>query len=257
MQKRVTLSCFLLTVLIVSAVSPLAAQSSDHGKAPIYTYLSEWAVPRAQWADMVKVDEQDRPLMDKLVADGTLTGYGAFTNLIHQEGEATHGTWFSATSEGGLMKALEAVYAQPGSTTAPVESASKHWDYVLVSRIYGQRSGKSEGGYLAGDSWDVKPGEMREYSDLMKSVFVPVYEKLLADGVVTSYGMDTEDFHTQKLGRVSFYFTTGDASGLDKVSKAVDEVLDKNPALGAAFRSMVEREGHHDFLDRLRYMNNK
>ena len=28
-------------------------------------------------------------MMDKLIADGTLTGYGAFTNLIHQEGEPT------------------------------------------------------------------------------------------------------------------------------------------------------------------------
>jgi len=257
MQKRVTLGCLSLTVLILGAVLPLAAQNGDQGKAPIYTYVSEWAVPRAQWPDMVKVDEQDRPLMDKLVADGTLTGYGAYTNLIHQEGEATHGTWFTATSEGSLLKALEGVYGQPGATTAPVEGASKHWDYILVSRIYNQHAGKSEGGYLAGDHWDVKPGEMREYSNLMKSVLVPIYEKLLAEGAVTSYGMDTEDFHTQKLGRVTFYFTTSDASGLDKASKAMDEMLDKNPALGAAFRSMVEREGHRDFLARLRYMANK
>ena len=257
MRKRLNLSCCSLTVLMLGAGLPLTAQNGEQGKAPVYTYVSEWAVPRAQWPEMVKVDEKERPLMDKLVADGTLTGYGAFTNLIHQEGEATHGTWFTATSEGSLLKALEAVYAEPGSTTAPVEAASKHWDYMLVGRIYGQRSGKSEGGYLAGDHWDVKPGEMREYSDLMKSVLVPVYEKLLADGVVTSYAMDTEDFHTQKLGRATFYFTTSDASGVDKASKAIDEMLEKNPALGAAFRSMVEREGHRDFLDRLRYMANK
>jgi hypothetical protein len=110
----------------------------------VYTYIAEWNVPRAQWADMVKVDEQDRPLLDKLVADGTLTAYGAFTNLIHQEGAPTHGSWFTATSEGNLMKALEAIYTQPGCTTAPVEAASKHWDYIVVSRIYNQRSGKSE-----------------------------------------------------------------------------------------------------------------
>jgi hypothetical protein len=257
MQKR-AMWCVCLLTLLVSAVGvPLRAQSEERGKPPVYTYISEWAVPRAQWADMVKLDEQDRPLMDKLVADGLLTGYGAYTNLIHQEGEPTHGTWFSATSEGNLMKALEAVYAQPGSTTAPVEAASKHWDYIVVSRIYNQRSGKSEGGYLAGDQWDVKVGEMREYNELIKSAIVPVYEKLLADGAVTSYGMDTEDFHTQKLGRVTFYFTTPDASGLDKVDKAFDEAFEKNPAFGAAFRSMVEREGHRDFLTRLRYMSNR
>jgi len=206
---------------------------------------------------MVKLDDQDKPLMEKLVSDGTLTGYGAFTNLIHQDGEPTHGTWFTATSEGNLLKALEAVYAQPGATTSPVQAASKHWDYMVVSRVHNQRSGKSEGGYLAGDQWDVKPGEMRAYTDLAKSTLVPIFEKLLADGAVTSYGMDTEDFHTQELGRVTFYFTTPDAAAFDKASKAFDDAFDKSPGLGSALQSMVERKGHRDFLDRLRYMNNK
>jgi hypothetical protein len=257
MRKRATWCLCALTLLASAAAVPLKAQNADQGKPPVYTYIAEWAVPRAQWADMVKLDDQDKPLMDKLVADGTLTGYGAYTNLIHQEGEPTHGTWFTATSEGNLLKALEAVYANPGTTTAPVQGASKHWDYILVGRIYNQRPGKSEGGYLAGDQWDVKPGEMRAYNDLMKSALVPVCEKLLADGTVTSYGMDTEDFHTQKLGRVTFYFTTPDASAFDKASKAFDEAFDKSPALGSALQSMVDRQGHRDFLDRLRYMVNK
>jgi hypothetical protein len=256
MKNRAAWCFSLLSVVLAGGVS-LQAQTADQGKPPVYTYLSEWSVPRAQWADMVKVDEQDRPLMDKLVADGTLTGYGAFTNLLHQEGEPTHGTWFTATSEGNLLKALEAVYAQPGTTTAPVQGASKHWDYMLVGRVYNQRSGKSEGGYLAGDQWDVKPGEMRAYNDLVKSALVPVFEKLLADGVVTSYGMETEDFHNQKLGRVTFYFTTPDTSAFDKASKALDGAFDSSPALGSALQSMVDREGHHDFLARLRYMSNK
>ncbi len=247
---------FSLASVVLTSGS-LRAQTGDQGKPPVYTYVAEWAVPRAQWADMAKVDAQDRTLMDKLVADGTLTGYGAFTNLIHQEGEATHGTWFTATSEGNVLKALEAVYKQPGMVAAPVEAASKHWDYMLVSRVYNQRPGKYENGYLAGTNWDVKPGEMRAYNDLIKSALVPVYEKLLADGVVTSYGMSTEDIHTGKLGRVSFYFTTADADGFDKASKALDEAFDKTPAIGAALGSMVNREGHRDFLDRLSYMNLK
>jgi hypothetical protein len=191
------------------------------------------------------------------MADGTLTGYGAFTNLLHQEGEPTHGTWFTATSEGNLLKALEAFYAHPGATTAPVQGASKHWDYMLVSRVYNQHPGKSEGGYLAGDQWVVKPGEMRAYNELVKRELVPVYEKLLSDGVITSYALGTEDFHTGKVGRVINYFTTADVAAFDKASKAFDELFDKNPEVITAFQSMVDREGHRDFLDRIHYMNNK
>lgn len=257
MKNPITLSVCFFSVFALVAVIPSQGQSADQEKPPIYTYLSEWAVPRAQWADMIKLDEQDKPLLDKLVSDGTLTGYGAFTNLIHQEGEPTHGTWFTATSEGNLLKALAALYAHPGSTTAPVEGESKHWDYMLVGRVYNSHSGQSEGGYLAGDQWDVKPGQMHAYTDLIKSGLVPVFEKLVADGVVTSYGMDTEDFHTGKLGRVTFYFTTPDTDTFDKASKALDDAFNKNPALNSALLSMVDREGHIDFLDLVRYMKNK
>lgn len=256
MKNRVTWVFGLLSLAPLVGI-PLQAQNGEQTKAPVYTYISEWAVPRAQWADMAKVDDADKPLMDKLIADGTLLGYGAYTNLLHQEGEATHGTWFTAASEGNVLKALEAVYAQPGSTTAPVEGASKHWDYMMVSRMHNQRSGKSEGGYITGGHWDVKPGEARAFNELTKSALLPIYEKLLADGTITSYGIEVEDFHSEKVGRVTFYFTTADTSEFDKANNAFDEALEKDPALAAAIWSMVEREGHRDFLARLRYMNNK
>ena len=64
---------FSLMCILVAAV-PSLAQSTAQQKAPVYTYVAQWAVPRAQWPDMTKADELDRPVLDKLVADGTLYG---------------------------------------------------------------------------------------------------------------------------------------------------------------------------------------
>ncbi|HEY7618059.1 MAG TPA: hypothetical protein VH744_14725 [Terriglobales bacterium] len=258
MQKRtIWFVCFLTLVLAAATAGPLQAQTADKAKPSMYTYVAQWAVPRAQWADMVKADEQDRPLLDKLVADGTLVGYGAYTNLIHQEGEPTHGTWFSATSEGNLLKALEAIYAQPALVTAPVQGASKHWDLILSSDIYNAKPGTSTGGYLTWSQWEIKPGAMRDYSDLTKKAFVPVLEKLLADGTITAYGLEVEDYHQQKLGVIYEYFTVPDAASLDKANKAIEDAFNNNPALGAAVRALADREGHRDFLTRLRFMVSK
>lgn len=257
MQKAKLFYSAVLCVLVAGTMPCVHAQTTDRGKPPSYTYVSEWSVPRAQGKEMEKLDEMDRSLLDRLVADGTLMGYGSFSNLIHQEGEPTHGTWFTAASEGKLLKTLEALYANPGSTDAPVEGASKHWDYMLVGRTYNQKSGKSEGGYLAGDQWVVKPGHMRAFNEMMKATMIPEFDKLMAEGVVSAYWMGTEDFHTGKIGRVLFYFTTPDAEAFDRASKALDESLDKNPTFGGAFESMVESEGHRDFLDRVRFMNNR
>src|SRR3954470_18257145 len=107
MQNRTTWGvCCLILCLAAAIVAPAQAQqpaAQTASKPPMYTYVASWSVPRAQWADMDKIADQDRPVLDKLVADGALTGYGAYTNLIHQEGEPTHGTWFTATSEGKLL----------------------------------------------------------------------------------------------------------------------------------------------------------
>ncbi len=256
MQKRARVYFFLFTLIMAAAVTPLGAQSNDQGKPPVYTYIAEWAVPRAQWADMVKIDDQERPLMEKLVADGTLLGYGTFANLIHHEGEPTHGSWFTANSMGKLMKALEAVYAQ-GTTTSPVQAASKHWDFILVSRAHNGRAGKYEGAYLSGAGWDVKPGEARDFRELINSRLVPVFEKLLADGSIVSYSVDSEEYHTQKPGHVSMVYTTADASGLDKVDQALEAAFSKDTEIGPAVRTMTDGQEHRDFLVRVTHMEIK
>ena len=255
MQQRVVKYVGSLLFLALAASLPLWAQSADHGKPAMYSYIAEWAVPREQWADMEKLEDQQKGLMDKLMAEGTIVNYASVKNLLHQEGEPTHGIWFSAMSEGNLLKALEAIYAQ-GTTTAPVQAASKHWDYITVSRMYNQRPGVF-GGYLVVSYWNVKPGHMREYHALARSTFEPVYEKLLAEGAVTSYGLEREDFHSDKLGRVDFWVTVPDAAALDKVDKAMDELFEENPTLGPALQSMSEGEGHRDYLMRVRFLKNK
>ncbi len=256
MRKRTIWGACLLTLcLALATIGPAQAQTAAKSKPPVYTYVATWDVPRAQWGDMAKLDEQDKPLLDKLVADGTLIGYGAYYNLIHQEGEPTHGSWFTATSEGNLLKALEAIYAQPASIGAAVQGASKHWDQILTGDIYNSKAGASTG-YLTWSKWEIKPGQMHAYIELTKSVFVPILEKLLAEGTITSYGQLTEDYHTGKLGTVYDYITVPDAASLDKANKAFEDAF-SNPAIGDAMRALTEREGHRDFLVRLRYMTSK
>jgi hypothetical protein len=257
MQKRTLFVVGLLALCLASAGGPLQAQMASPAKPPVYVYVSSWAVPRAQWGAMAKLDDLDRPVLDKLVADGTIIGYGSYVNLIHQEGEPTHGSWFSATSEGNLLKGLEALYAHPGSTDSPVEGESKHWDQILTGDVYNSKPGTSTGGYLTWSRWQVKPGQMHAFRELNQKVFVPVLEKLLAEGSITSYGELHEDYHQDKLGMVFDYFTVADTTALDKANKAFDDAFEGNPTLLDAFRSMTESDGHRDFLTRLRYMVSK
>ena len=118
---------------------------------------------------------------------------------------------------------------------APVQAASKHWDEIFTATTYNSRPGTSTGGYLTWSRWEIKPGEMRNYTELTKKLLVPVLEKLLAEAPISSYGQLTEDYHMPRSWEPSSeHFTVPDAASMDKASKALDEVFDSNPALGAA-----------------------
>lgn len=256
MQKRSMWGICLIMLGILAAGTMLRAQSQSTSKAPTYTYVSGWAVPRAQWGEMAKLDEQEKALEDKLLADGTITGYGSFVNLIHTEGRPTHGDFFMATSEGNVLKALAAFYGQP-DLTAPVLAASKHSDMFLISRTHNSRPGTFDGAYLTGSQWEVKPGQMEAFQAMVKARVVPVLEKELADGALAFYSMDTQDYHTESPGMVSVVFAATDAAAFDKVNAAFEAAFSKDTEIGPAIGALTVRESHRDFLYRVTHMTLK
>jgi hypothetical protein len=231
----------------------LRAQSESKTTAPIYVYVSEWAVPRAQWGDMTKLDDQDRALENKLLADGTITAYGELVNLIHTEGQPTHADFFWATSEGNILKALAGFYGRPDITSS-VLAASKHWDHFLISRTHNYRSGKFEGAYLAGSMWKVKPGQMEAFQAMVKARVVPMLEKALADGTVIFYSVDTEEYHTDAPGLVDVVFAVTDTASMDKVNAACEAHFSKDTEIGPAIGALTVKDSHRDFLDQMTHL---
>jgi hypothetical protein len=233
-----------------------AAQAAPGEKAPVYTYVSEWTVPRAMWADYKKEDEADVDAMKKAVTDGTLISFGTFAVLNHQEGEPTHGSWFSATSMANLMKFLEGLRNAPGAT-APVLAASKHWDYIVSSTIHDGHAGTFTNGYLRVARWPAKAGANDPDGKILKSTMVPILEKLFADGALHSYTIDHENIHSEDPGTMFVVFVANGAEGLDKFNAAITDLQKSNPAGLAAYGTLIDAHGHRDTLARVNTMTNK
>ena len=168
---------------MLMAVRPATAQSAAAEKPAVYTYVSEWAVPRGMWADYKKIDDADMNDLKKVMSDGTIISYGSFAVLNHQEGAPTHGSWFSATSMANLMKVLEGVRSAPDAT-APLLAASKHWDYILSSTEHNGHAGTFTNGYLRIARWPVRAGGSDPDGKIQRATMVGILEKLLAAGAL-------------------------------------------------------------------------
>jgi hypothetical protein len=247
----------ILLIVSLAAISSLAvhpafAQAGDEKeKPPIYTYVAEWAVPRAEWPAYEKSNAATKQLMAKLMADGTIIDYGWFKNLVHQEGTPTHGAWWSATSVGNLMKALAVIMAQTGpaeDAQAKILAESKHWDFVLSSRQYGFHPGAFENGYLRVGSYKAKPGETEAVDKVIKAYIIPIAEKLLADGDIHSYGVYREAIHEEDPSNFNIVVITNGPTGLDKFYAALEAAGKANPTGGPAFGAATEGAAHRDSL---------
>jgi hypothetical protein len=243
-------------VLVAIAGSPALAQNQPPKTE--YTYVSEWAVPRSDWAQMEKLDTAVRSTFDKFFADGTITGYGFFVTLVHQEGQPTHGSWFTSDSEAGIMKVLAAMSGTSGSA-APVLAASKHWDYYLEGDASerGHHSGSFTNAYLHVLSFQLKPGMGTSFENAYKTYLKPYYEQQIAAGTLLSYGMDSESVYTQAPGMLDVFSITTNAEDLDKNDAAFNAMMMKNPAVFPALTQNVITKSVHSTLSLVTYMKEK
>jgi hypothetical protein len=228
-----------------------AQTSTVKEKPPMYTYVGNWNIPRGQWVEMEKPVPSNQKVLGQAIANGTLVGFGDDRDLVHQPAGYTHDEWWSSMSMAGLLNVLDQFQKSGTSTSSVLSSATKHADNIYVSRYYNWRSGTVKDVYTAGAYYRLKPDAPADALDtLSQNLFVPLFEKLLADGTILEYEIDTEAIHTEAPGSFWIFYLVPNAEALDKVSAARREIQRATPLGGPAFGNMVDYTAHRDFLGR-------
>ena len=247
MIKKVVRVFFVVALFAL----PALAQTEVKEKPPMYSYVGAWSIPRAQWGAMEKDNASNQKVLEKALASGTIIAYGDDTNLVHRSDGWTHDQWWSAMSMAGLLNVLEQFY-QSGSATSPVlSSATRHDDNIYVSRYYNWKPGSYKNAYTRVATYKLKPDAPNDAVEMLsKTLFVPYFEKLLAEGSIVEYEIDTEAIHTDNPSIFAAVFIAANAEGLDKANAALQTLTKANPLVGPAIGSMVDFSAHRDELAR-------
>ncbi len=247
-----SLAAACLAVMLAGGAGAASAQMAEvKEKPPMYSYLANWTLPRAQWAEMDKAAGGMQKVLDRAVASGALVGYGSDTTLIHTADGPTHDDWWSSMSMAGLLNTLDEMYKTGNASLPVLASATRHWDGLYVSRYYNWHAGSYSGAYTHVGAYKVKAGAPDDtFETLTRNFVVPLLEKLLADGVLVEYEVDQEAIHTQSPDMFYIDYIARDAAGLDKVNAAIQEMLKSNPLSGQAFDTMLDASAHSDSLSR-------
>jgi hypothetical protein len=240
---RVAVVCALAVASIVVA-GPAQAQEQTH-----YTFVSYWAVPRAQWADFEKAQEQTDSLFEHLVADGTLIAWGSSAALVHTEDGYTHASWFVSTTQSGLTKTLEAL--RTSSRSQALASTTKHVDYMLHSIGHGGKTSRATSGIIRVTFWRAKPGRGEDVESFFKKYIQPDLDAGVADGSILMYNFDSEAIHTDAPGAYHLAVVYANGDGLDKSTASLAARAKESPAIGEGFAAMLVTEAHRDSLGRV------
>jgi hypothetical protein len=230
-----------LALGIALQATPAWAQDQTY-----YTYVSEWNVPRGQWAAFEKERDQTNATLQRLVADGTIIAWGNDAAYVHTEDGYTHEDFFTSTSRAGILKALESL--RPGATGGAYAAVTKHKDIFLHTLVHGGKTSTGATGYLRVAMYQAKPGEGDAFADHMKKYILPMVDAGVADGSILMYNFDTEDIHSDAPGAyfLAILYSSGDA--MDKFFTRLAANGKDNPAAGEVISNLTVGEAHRDTL---------
>src|SRR6266852_3459618 len=136
MMKRIAgLLLVVMAVILVPAALPQMEPTPV-----VYTYVSQFQIPRANWAQYSEDTEKSFvPVVEKSLADGTILSWSTFEQVIHTPEGYTHGAAWSSNTIAGLMKVLDEI-RKNGPRPAQI-AATKHEDLLMQTRMYHGGSG--------------------------------------------------------------------------------------------------------------------
>lgn len=255
MRKRIAV-VVLLGVTTTMAVVPIAFSQME--QPVVYTFVSQFQVPRANWAQYTEDSEKlFVPIAEKLMGDGTLVAWSTFETIVHSSEGYTHGTTWSSTSIAGLMRVLDEV-RKAGPPRPGQIAATKHEDLLLQSSMYHASSGHWTSAYLRVVCQEAKPEKPEDYAAALTKFLASTFDEQFKKGVALSYDLAQQYVNTSTPSVRCLAITFPNAEGMDKWAGAINATLGKMSAADRdAFFGTTVLNSRRDIMARLTHYVHK
>jgi hypothetical protein len=259
-----------LIVLLVCFAS-IAQQTQPQ---PLTFYYDYKVNPGKEEEFMNLIKTVGGPVRDKLMAEGVVLAWGMETPLLRYPGGTTHLIWFSVANMEGVDKVLTAMDAQlakleaearttrsrlPSDRIRDAVDMPKTRDWLIRDLVF-QPGPPPAAGVLPITRYNfvkVKPGKAAEYRRTWEKYNKPVFDKLLADGVILAFGMGAEEIKTDGEWTHFIWMATANLAGLDKIGAAfaadrARRTDDERTSINDAFTSVTEPDKARSIVTRSR-----
>jgi len=233
------------------------------------------------WVGMVKVkpgagplyekffEKYDKPLFDQMVAEGKAASWG-FGYELAGPGGYDYVLWITMPGW-GAMGAVEATFDARYEGMSEEELGAMMEEMVaavdtdalqiqLLRHTVFQANPDEDYKYLRLAAYTVKPGHGGDVMKMYKSFMVPIYDKLLENGVISGYGMAEQAVHSDSSFTHEAWIVFNSLADLENYEKAfmeADAEVSEGDGVARelAFMKMMQHDGHFDRLIRVTKRN--
>lgn len=271
-----------LTILLLCCAA--AGQQTQPSPQPLTFFYDYSVFPGKEEELMNLISTVGAPVRDKLMADGVILAWGMETPVLRYPGGTTHLIWFSVANWDGVEKVLNGMEAQlarlaaeeakpnaaargrrqqPAKTTAErsreVFDGTKTRDWLTRDLLanYGPPPAAGVLPFTRYNFVKVKPGKGADYRRAWEKYNKPVYDKLIADGVVLAYGLAVEEVKTEGDFTHFVWVATANMGAADKIGPRF--TADRNRrseeernAIAETFASLTEPDKARSMVTRAR-----
>ena len=241
MRKLILVSLTLL-LLCSAAARDLKAQQPTPTPGPLTFYYDYTVFPGKEDELTTLINTVGGPVRDKLMAEGVVMAWGVETPILRYPGGTTHLIWFTVANWAGVEKVLNAMEARlaklatdeaqaarrgrAAMTTAEraraVFDGSKTRDWLTRDLVanFGPPPKAGVLPFIRYNFNKVKPGKGAEYRRTWEKYNKPVFDKLVADGVVLAFGLAAEEVKTDGDWTHFVWIATATMADADKIGPA-------------------------------------
>ena len=256
--KMPLMGLVVVPVLTLAVAAPVLSQEQP---APL-TWVAYTRVKPGKTQDWVKTRlKYDKPILDALVADGSVQSWGHAVRATHRPGYewnvltwvttpdwAGIGKWMSASMQAMQSRSAEE-NAEAEQMMTSLEEEGSHFDEVVRAGFASFSTEKFN--FIYTGHYRAKPGKSDAATQLFKDVLVPAGDKLLADGTLTGYGLHLQELHGQhqpdgKPWSHRTWFSFADLGSMDRLQAAFAAGMTPEAARRRA--ETLEFKAHHDDL---------
>jgi hypothetical protein len=250
--RTFSLFTFLVGFVGVALLFGIPQSAAAQEDSP-YLYVTEWQIPHSQWTIWEAFEASSfKPMFEKLLADRSILGWGFYAQTIHTPDGPTHGIWFSSASMAGVDATLNGMNSLPANSVMSNPQV-KQRDFLFRSLATAGRAATGSNATLWVHRTQSAPGKPQNLAVWDKYV-KPMLDGLVGQGTILSYGIESEQIHTEPDGTFYIYCLMPGADATDKFFAALDAMQSKMTATernefnATQLTGQQERLGHVTFF---------